>query len=307
VDKLARPASKDSLRIAAHVSYFHVPSRLRFLEKTIESLNSIGPFVDIYIHTNSVLDDLADRRQSLKIISYPYRSQSWTVFAEKIWQKLGLATKGYKWNHFRRFEWSLCCGLGLRRLANPYYLTWESRRVMRKILDLYDVQIYLEDDIIFNGQNLQYWLDYAPTCLSNGFNLGFIRYEYNQKKNTKYATDLFALPNEILEIDSKPFLVNNVNPYCGMWIYHKSELAKFMSSSEWNFKFSGLGIREMAAIGWHYPMMKRFKATVIPLKPVYSQRLSTVSGAEIHHYPNNYINHPMFCQYEIPLVLTQHS
>ena len=176
--------------------------------------------------------------------------------------------------------------MGIKQLIHPYYLTWENREKIPDMIDLYDVQIYLEDDIKFTQDNLNYWLQHKESILSNGFNLGFLRIELDEKQC--YLTDLSEELTETVEIENQLFLINNNNPYCGFWIYSKNELREFIKSEEWFFRFKDYDRREKSAIGWHGKNMSRYKETLIPLMNDGKQYL-TVKECAVYHLPNNYI------------------
>ena len=195
---------------------------------------------------------------------------------------------------------SLFGKLGLKQWIHPYHLSWECRKVIQDKADDYDVQIYLEDDISFTQENLDYWLKYKGTLIENDYNLGFLRIE--EEGDQCLITDLSAPLTNICRIDNDTYLINDNNPYCGFWIYDKNELKKFIETKEWQFKFKEYFTREKSAIGWHGDQMNHYKKTLIPLITEGSN-WQTPKGASVHHIPNNYIGHPIFCKVEFPIKL----
>ena len=178
---------------------------------------------------------------------------------------------------------------------NPFYLSWCCRPLMEKQKNNYDGFIYSEDDILFSKKNFHHWLQFKHCCIKENQNLGFLRIE---KKNNKFfSTDLTKKIKFYIKIKSKKFAVNNVNSYCGFWIYDKIEFKRFIKTKFWNFEWSGknmyafYGIREMSAVGWHGKNMFRYENTIIPLKK--GNKLN--SGCFVDHLTNNHAltNHPV--------------
>jgi len=157
---------------------------------------------------------------------------------------------------------------------HPFRLTWFCRDLMEKQKNKFDVFIYCEDDILFNKKNFTYWLLNRDLCIKNNYNLGFIRYEINNK--ILYSADQVAKSKYYVNLMDKQYVIPD-NPYCGFWIYDKNEFRNFTKTKYWKFNWrwvtiSGiLLIREMASIGWHGVNMNgidmdRYLATIIPLK-----------------------------------------
>jgi hypothetical protein len=92
-------------------------------------------------------------------------------------------------------------------------------------------------------------------------------------------------------LDNIKFIINDINPYYGFWVYDSTELEKFTKTKWWNFHWKGnsfnsfYGMAEMSATGWHGKNMDRYHETVFPLKNNVISK-----GALLHHLPNNYIN-----------------
>ena len=264
------------MNIAAHITYFHSPDRISYLHTLVESLQDINPKPDIFIYTNKNLHAFSNVPNiKLKVYSY------------KKWL-LSRAIKNYSLGRFLP-----------RFMIHPFLLSWENRTNIESLVDQYDVQIYLEDDIHFTQKNLDYWFEYKDLVLSKNYNLGFLRIEKDsQGKNL--MTDVNWPIEEMVEIENQKFLVNELNPYCGFWIYDRKELKKFMKSEEWKFNFSGYGIRAKAAVGWHGKGMDRYNATIIPMQHQ-DNSLITHTGAAVHHLPNNYIGKGRYCTREFPI------
>lgn len=264
------------MKLAAHVTFFHSPQRLKYLKKVVDKLLEIDENIDIYIYTNKKFS-LYPAKSNIKLKIFNYRKFFISRFSSK----------------------SLLSKLGIKWLIHPFYLAWENRDVIEIVVEKYDVQIYLEDDIEFKKDNFDYWLKYRQLTNRFNFNLGFFRFEVDENQR-KLLTDVNWPLNEIIELEGQKFLLNNLNPYCGFWIMDKKELKEFIKSKEWNFEFNGCGVREKAAIGWHGINMKRYKGTIIPLVQQ-DNNYATPIESIVHHLPNNYIGKGRYCTIEFPL------
>ena len=115
-----------------------------------------------------------------------------------------------------------------------YYLTWASRKTIKKQRNEYDFFIYQEDDIFVPINAFNYWQTNKQDCLKNDFNLGFLRIEL--KDEIEYVSDLDMKIDKIINLDKKEYVINDVNPYCAFWIYDKTELNKWIESKFWDLK-----------------------------------------------------------------------
>jgi len=178
---------------------------------------------------------------------------------------------------------------------HPSRLTWFCRDVMEKQKNKFDIFIYCEDDINFTKRNFRYWLNYKDACIRNNYNLGFTRYEINNKNY--YSADQVAKSKYFVKLLNEKYIVPD-NPHCAFWIYDTKEFNNFIKTKYWKFDWklvtiSGiLLIREMATMGWHGVNlngidMDRYLATVIPLKNGHLDKNSFV-----RHLSNNYSKNP---------------
>jgi hypothetical protein len=285
------------MKLAAHITFYYNEDRLKYLKKVVESLKTIKESVDIYIYTNRKIEDIT--ADGIYVLQYPYQKQKWinllSIFDFQIFRPitypLSRALSHWIFYGFKK--------LGLGKYIHPFYLTWENRAIIEEKKNEYDVQIYLEDDMAFDSNNFEYWVKYSELCITNGYNLGFLRNEVDGSGNT-FITDLDFIPKKIIDIEGMPFLLNDVNAYCGLWIYSKEELSRFIQTKEWRFNFRGQNVREKSAIGWHSKDMKHYKATVIPLIEDEEER-SVDLGSGVGHLPNNYIGDPVFCKVPYPI------
>ncbi len=161
---------------------------------------------------------------------------------------------------------------------------------------MYDIFIYTEDDIYIPNLAIDYWLKYSLSVIRDGYNLGFLRIEFDNVGN-EYVTDIPYQErlDKILKLKQKEYCINDVNPYCAFWIYSQEEFKKFVASNYYdcnNIKGYGTlyGTTEVSAIGLHGLKTDWYKNTVIPIE-------DNVLNAQckVFHLPNNYIKSRKFC------------
>lgn len=264
------------MRIGAHITFFYSKDRLPYLETVVKNLLEIKAETHIFIYTNKEFE-LPFRKKNIEYIVFKYRK-----------------------NVFRFGYNSFFNTLGLKQFLHPYYLTWENRVKISERIEEFDAQLYLEDDMAFTQDNLDYWLSHKDELLNANYNLGFLRTEID--KGEAYITDLTSTLSKIVKVQENFYLLNTINPYYGFWIMDKNELKKFILSDEWSMKFEAYGIREKSAIGWHGENMSNYNGTLIPLVKKGDQFV-TNDGAAIRHLPNNYIGHETFCSVKFPIVI----
>jgi hypothetical protein len=263
------------MKLAAHITFFFVESRVKYLRQVVDHLNALPHQVTIFIYTNRDLSAFFSQN-NIVYKKYAYRKSGVLGYNDGIWNTLGLT-----------------------RFVHPYYLTWENRKVVQEVITEFDAQMYLEDDIAFTAANMEYWVTQKDVCLRHHYNLGFLRVEYDDHNKT-LLTDLFDWPTRKIEIEGQLFLLNDSSSYCGFWIYDREELQCFIKTKEWKFDFKGLGIREKSAIGWHGFMMNHYQGTLLPMVKDADGGLGLAGGCTVHHIPNTYINDPVHCQIELP-------
>ena len=178
---------------------------------------------------------------------------------------------------------------------DPLKLSWKCRSLMEKQKNQFDYFIYSEDDILFNKRNFKAWLNYKDLCIDNEFNLGFLRTEISRKNKILWSIDQPKNLDQSIKIN-KNFFVVLKNPYCAFWIYDAKEFKNFIKSKFWNLDnwsghnpYTELKTREMSAIGWHGLNMKRYKASIVPIK-----NFKIVKDFCIQHLDNKYIEQGPF-------------
>ena len=171
------------------------------------------------------------------------------------------------------------------------YLTWLLRPMMKSQKDNYEHFMYLEHDIKFTEENLQYYLKYQENLINNKFHLGFLIYERNHKDNLKYCIHVSKKFNKFYYIGNQKYFVNDFDNYCCFWLYQKKIFNDFLKSKFWLFekKLTNFrhyyGITERSALGFHSLSSNYFKATLIP-----EINLKPDPNCFIEHITNNYFD-----------------
>ena len=238
------------MRITKHISFYYIENRVCYMNKIIDETNKYKFITDLYIHTNSKILKKEDFNE--------YTNGNINIIYHDLSN------------------------------IHPYYLTWKCRNLLKTQANDYDIFIYTEDDILIPFNAILYWLEYNKNLIRHNYNLGFVRIE--TKDNEEYLTDLPG--NKLkttINLDGIDYCINNINPYCAMWIYNKDEFNKFVSSKYYNINtIPGYGIREKSAIGLHGKSNYWYKGTLIPL---INNKLNI--NCKIYHLPNNYVENPI--------------
>lgn len=276
------------MNIGVHITHHYDEARVKYLDQVLFNLSAIPHDLDVFIYSNSDLPLIQDFSNiKIRLI----KSKFHDFYGSRRFLSL---IKTFSHKSF----------VSIAQHVHPYYLTWVNRKFVLQAVDQFDVQVYLEDDLGFTRTTLEYWQKYYPFCISNDYNLGFLLIE-KDVENKLFCPGLWEAPTTIVNLQGRPFLLNNVNPYCAFWIYDREELKEFTKSREWNFQFKGYGVRERSAIGWHGIGMERYKGTIIPLLTMDDGSLSVDPDCAVHHLPNNYLGHDYFCKVEFPISFSQ--
>lgn len=139
-------------------------------------------------------------------------------------------------------------------LGHPYLLTWIHRELFRRDFEegLVSHFLYLEDDIRFDRENLEYFIENEEALRGISLFPGFLRYEVDAA-GTKFASDV--LRRESIQLlprvfkNSRYMFLNLRNPYQGMYIMSRELFAEFVSSDSFTPDEGRWGIRERAAAG----------------------------------------------------------
>lgn len=240
------------MKITTHMTFFNsirLRYRFNYINRIIKEICNYPYETDLYIHTNEVFSDkflIENKKGKIQIIHHDF------------------SNKGH----------------------DPYYLAWSCRSLLKEQKDDYDIFIYIEDDMMIPCESLNYWLQHKDEVIQNNYNLGFVRIE-TDVYNNEYLADLhntLKIENTVI-INDKKYVINDVNPYCGSWIYDKNEFGVFLNSLYYNGNGNIpfiYGIREGSAIGMHGVGMNRYKNTIIP----YDDTNQLHTGCKIYHLDN---------------------
>lgn len=234
------------MRITKHISFFYIENRILYVNKILDETNKYELVTDVFIHTNN--DGLT------KEAFNDYSNGSLSIIYHDLSN------------------------------IHPFYLTWKCRELLKEQKDRYDIFIYTEDDMLIPYNAIKYWLKYNRQLIDHNYNLGFLRIEV--ENNNEYVTDLPRKKfSSTMELDGERYCINNINPYCAMWIYNKDEFNNFVDSKYYDIKnIPGYEIRERSAIGLHGASNYWYKGTLIP---IINNKL--ISDCRIYHMPNNYV------------------
>lgn len=234
------------MKITKHISFYYIENRICYVNEIIHETNKYEFYTDLFIHTNS------------------------TTLKKESFDKYTNGTINI-----------ICHDLSN---IHPFYLTWKCRDLLKEQETDYDIFIYTEDDMLIPFNAILYWLKYNKKLITRNYNLGFLRIEIED--NEEYVTDLPGKKlNSNLILDNNNYCINNINPYCAMWIYNKNEFNKFINSKYYDINnIPGYETREMSAIGLHGDKNYWYKGTLIPL---IHNKLH--EDCRIYHLPNNYV------------------
>jgi hypothetical protein len=104
-----------------------------------------------------------------------------------------------------------------------YYLTWAHKAILRRVFrdPELSLMIYLEDDIKFTSESLDYWCHYRKPLAEIGLLPGFVRYE--ERDGVRYVVDqvrrqVIRQEVRLRRVDGEPTFTELENPYQGMYV-----------------------------------------------------------------------------------------
>lgn len=192
----------ENFKLAAIIAFFYNEKKLSILFKVCESLVEISDKSEIYILTNS-------------ISSYQ---------AEKI--KKGISKKVKI--------------IIIDEIVHNRLLPWYHLNLMKKLYNNEEIThfLYLEDDIMINKLNLNYWINSRK--ILKKFNLipAFTRTEINENDNELYAVD-FTKENDIkklpkIKVNRNYEFINHKFPYQGMYLYDRELMQEHLQGPSSN-------------------------------------------------------------------------
>ena len=182
-------------------------------------------------------------------------------------------------------------------VLSPWNLVWEHKNILKKNLltsSSNDLFLYLENDILFTQENLDYYLSNKDILNQHGLFPAFMRVEYDHRENKWVAMDQFY--NDRLSISKCPNIkiddVNYVqlpNTYCAMYILDNKTAGEYVQSDAFDMEKSRAYVwwdkGARASMGLQFTNIpKNFDSRNV-VKVIDSK---IVSGALIHHLPNLY-------------------
>ena len=189
-------------------------------------------------------------------------------------------------------------GVNLQELSHPYMLTWAPRNQMR--LDIengaeQDLYLYLEHDIDFRSENLNYFIRYRK-MLQNEITPGFMLVEWNSKErfwsNFQIEKHDFQASHAVT-LDGLRFIPLK-QPYCPVLLLDHVLAEEFVGSEfftlddfrDMQSQF-GLLVRESAAIGMTY-FGREKNYRVRSYVGFHEENRFPAVGAIVRHMPNIY-------------------
>lgn len=111
---------------------------------------------------------------------------------------------------------------------NPgFYLTWAHKAALRRVFRDPELSllVYLEDDIKFTDESLDYWCRYRKPLAEIGLLPGFVRYE--DREGVRYVVDqvrrqVVRQEIRLRGIDGAPAFTELENPYQGMYLLDRA-------------------------------------------------------------------------------------
>lgn len=177
----------------------------------------------------------------------------------------------------------------------PAELTWEHKKWLKWFIDSeYDYFIYWENDMLFEQQHLDFWIE--NTNILKKFKMkfipAFIRIEYNYM-NTMVSVDctrpIDCKSRPILELNRRRF-VSHPEPYQGVYILDKEDAIEhtmsnkltrsdYLNNMNGNLKWGICESANQALIVENVPVGWEHRAVIV---------LDDIQRSLIHHLPNKF-------------------
>lgn len=194
--------SKKPTNIVATIAFFFEKKRINNLNKICEQLNNISKFNKIYILTNKIsAKELGLLKKKIKV------KVNFIIIKEILHNRL------LPWYHYDLMKKSF---------------------KQKKITHF----IYLEDDMLINKKNFDYWVNSRKFLKQFNLIPGFVRIEKNKSDNNLYSVDyvkrvkLNSLPR--IQTNEKINFINNKYPYQGMYLYDRDLMKEHLNGPSSN-------------------------------------------------------------------------
>jgi len=184
-----------------------------------------------------------------------------------------------------------------RDSMSPWRLTWEHRRTLQNLVERSsgkNLFLYIENDILFKQENLDYWLRALPLLEEYGYIPSFLRVEYSETKMSWFPMDNLSGERVRLEESSiyadLHLFTQLPNTYSGCYLLTDELAREFIESDSFDLEKSreriwwDIGAR--ATVGLQFENVPP-GAKSRYLLPVKGSGIAPESW--IHHLPNLYI------------------
>jgi len=190
-------------------------------------------------------------------------------------------------------------------LQSPWLLTWEHKKVMLNDIkkgDQNSLFLYIENDVKFKQENLEYWLNNRDILNENNLIPSFTLTEVSSRRNELVSVSQFggkaSKLSELSMFNSKGNLfVQLANPYCACYLMdldlanEYSNSRAFTEQESRDLTWWDIGAR--AAMGAQFvDVPKNFTSRhVVPIE-IAGDYCKILDSAVLHHLPN------LYCQVE---------
>lgn len=167
---------------------------------------------------------------------------------------------------------------------NPMDIVYEHKKNMLDFLSSdFTHFLFLEDDMIFNQDNLDYWISYRDKLKTFKLLPGFHRYEI--KYNELFSVDLTKIKFKKLNLNNETYILFPDEPYQGIFLMDKELVKEHFDTGFYKIKnIKGFGHLESANSSYVYCNVpdNLENRMVLPIK--------NFEKTLIHHSDNKYSN-----------------
>jgi hypothetical protein len=258
-------------------------NRYKYLSEVLRELNNIKVKelnINIFSNSDEVKSELAKISQLNNLQFYLYEKYS-------------------KMNIIHNSPWVY------DDLQSPWLLTWEHKQIMLndiKKADQNSLFLYIENDVEFKQENLEYWLNARNILEEKNLIPSFTLAEVSSRRNELLAVSQFGgKASKLSELSSvntnENLFVQLANPYCACYLMDLELANEYANSKAFTEKESrdltwwDIGAR--AAMGVQFvEVPKNFTSRhVVPIEKA-GDYCKISDSAVLHHLPN------LYCQVE---------